>query len=59
MKVPISISLEEEMLDRLDSDRMKKVWGRSGIIRKLLFDHYEMEDSREDGAKNEENQKEK
>lgn len=58
MKVPISISLEEEMVARLDADRMRSVWGRSGIIRKLLFDYYEMENTQEDGA-NGETKKEK
>lgn len=45
LKRPKSISLDEENLKRLDSDKLTTQLGRSGIVRVALNEYYEKRES--------------
>ena len=47
MKTPVSVSLEKEQVDRIDSDRLSKDIGRSGIVRIALSEYYDRKEKTE------------
>lgn len=57
MKKQTSIAIDEENLERLDSDKLATQLGRSGIVRVALSEYFERKEMSEKENKNKKGEK--